>query len=982
MTISRKAFFLSPSHSLEDFPTHLNGNNAAHLLDCWAVSWHPALLAVTEQATSMLRAGASSIEHPDSIIFVPPVANRYLEQKFLDQAREFNAILIHDESPETPSRTAWVDRLKTAVPEIDSVIHTLNDELISDFYALAYAYLQVQIMTRQLRYSSNLRQDVFDQYLVDAAKQAVSGDAQASTAALTSCFDLLMEERNNYYPVRPQLVDLVLLADSTLRADLDEELKSDHPQSLLITGEITTKLSAENPAALYRIKKRIEKRTEEGLDQSPITLVGGLQHELPDPLLSSESTWRQLTEGRACFHRLLRTEPKVYGRRQSGLNLLLPGILEPFNYLGAIHTTLDGGEVPTGKSPPIRWSGMDGASIPACNANLFDAADAGNFLRLGLSFGEQIDSVHEAVAIFAHWPDRCCDAFYDLINIHKYAPVLGHWVTCDDYFDSMYDPGYGEDYSPDDYRMPYLSQAVSSSQLDPVSRFVGYWKIHYRLLSVRSLLIRAALARPHASIQTMKQRITECESRMDEALLAADTNESQAILEESDSIIRELVQILQREPADAASANPASANGFTAINGLNFRRRTIVGSGPAKFTSYTQNENIIVADSSGEGSIWVLELPGNSATSIEPVSTHTWRGSRKPDIEILNGHSLRNEFFEVQVDAKSGGISSVMTWAKRSNLLSQQLAVRIPQKAGLPTANSADGDQAESQTGNAARYTQMKAETISGRKINRVQASITSEGKLIDGSQVIAQYRQTIEVTRGMPVIELRMELDTKIDWPPHPFFYLCNRIAWADESARPIANLQECRHPVSAEWIHATQTFHLDIGEEGVTLLTGGLPYHRRSSRRMLDSLLVVGKERCRDFRMGIGVKLAYPMLTAASRLTPAIVTDRPIRGIPGLSGDEPDWWLHFDRKNILVTWWDCEVNEAGQVNSLWIRCRETEGRAGELTIRSPVKFVSASLQTIENQFMRSLPLESGPPSQIVVSFAAYEYFQIEFQL
>ena len=42
--------------------------------------------------------------------------------------------------------------------------------------------------------------------------------------------------------------------------------------------------------------------------------------------------------------------------------------------------------------------------------------------------------------------------------------------------------------------------------------------------------------------------------------------------------------------------------------------------------------------------------------------------------------------------------------------------------------------------------------------------------------------------------------------------------------------------------------------------ILTGGLPYHRRSGSRMLDCLLVVAGETRRRFRYGVGLDLPHP--------------------------------------------------------------------------------------------------------------------------
>jgi alpha-mannosidase len=47
---------LLPCHSLEDFPTHHSGDEAAGLLAGWSALWHPALIASTQKMPSWFRA--------------------------------------------------------------------------------------------------------------------------------------------------------------------------------------------------------------------------------------------------------------------------------------------------------------------------------------------------------------------------------------------------------------------------------------------------------------------------------------------------------------------------------------------------------------------------------------------------------------------------------------------------------------------------------------------------------------------------------------------------------------------------------------------------------------------------------------------------------------------------------------------------------------------------------------------------------------
>jgi hypothetical protein len=150
----------------------------------------------------------------------------------------------------------------------------------------------------------------------------------------------------------------------------------------------------------------------------------------------------------------------------------------------------------------------------------------------------------------------------------------------------------------------------------------------------------------------------------------------------------------------------------------------------------------------------------------------------------------------------------------------------------------------------------------------------------------------------------------------------------------------------------------------------------------------LIVGKERRRQFRLGFGVNLAYPMLSAANRLTPAIVCQanesmsHGSQGILGSSSLPDDWCFHFDRKNILVTWWEPEFNADLLLEGFQVRCQETEGRSGELTITCVQPLTSAALVNGTGRFLRALRHDPEKPNQLSYHFNCFESFQIRIRL
>jgi alpha-mannosidase len=969
----RKCYFLLPGHCLEEFPTYLTDAEARDLLACWSATWHPAFLVEQNAPSQWLRAGMDVPQTLDSIVLVPQVSLRYLSDSFRTAIEANHSTLIESMPLCSRSRNTLIEKALACWPEAAARAGNMDDDLVKDFFALAFAYLQVQIMTRQLRYSSNFKQVPFDESLLKAAEATAAGNRTLAEEHLTVCFDLLMEERNAYYPARPHLVDLVLLAPTTLGNSLDRQLESTHALSLMLTGQLAERLLATNPQAAKRINEK--------LDHQQLCLVGGSRLELPDPLVSSETVLRQLAENRVVMQKLFQTSPRIYARRRSGLMPTLPATLEQFEFLGAIHATLDGGQLPKGSSVHIRWNGMDGSSLLAHCEPPWDANDSSHLLRLAMNLGQQIDSIHTATGIFAHWPNRTCEAFQDLVRIQKYAPILGHFVHAEEFFESLYDPGYGEQLEISDYQSPFLQQAIAQEQLDPVSRYLDYWRSHHLLISARALVTQLAVlehwqnsassnAAARFAFQESLAEISEFESQLDVAVESEKSQHLQGVLEKSLGLHAAILKRTGRLPVSDAQV--------AIINTLNFRRRNLVdfkGHAPPQTggASIIFSDHLMTASGPRASSQThaVVELPGNCELGEMPLSNNLSKSSGLESEPSIAGElSLKNEFFELQIDSATGGIKTLVSYADRNNLLSQQLAARIPDSRAA---------SASSESFSSSRYTRMIADEIKTHLHSRISASIRSTGRLVDDNQVVATFHQTVTVTRGLPAFELEIEFFPASKFSKNPHHYLCNRMAWKDESSEVFANLHEGRQAVGAEWILATGYVQVQQGDQSVALLTGGLPYHRRVSRRMLDTILMVANETRTRFHLGIGVNLPYPLLSAYSRMTPMVLC--AANSSPASRGES--WFIHVDRKNILVSFWEPEFDpESLRLEAVQIRFRETEGRAGELAVTLREAFTSASLVSFDGRFLRSLKSDPATPNRVSYPFNPFENFQFRIRL
>lgn len=336
----------------------------------------------------------------------------------------------------------------------------------------------------------------------------------------------------------------------------------------------------------------------------------------------------------------------------------------------------------------------------------------------------------------------------------------------------------------------------------------------------------------------------------------------------------------------------------------------------------------------------------------------------KSDPDIGEGLLLRNEFFELQVDETTGGIRGIQLYNERVNLASQQLAMRIPAQL-----------DARDQPLSRARYTQMVADEIELQPESRLAASIVSKGRLLDGEHVVAEYEQSVRVVRGKRVIEIELEVHPSEPLTHSINHYICSRLAWKSEASRVIANSQETRNEVNSDWFLATNFIEIVQDQHRVTLLTGGLPYHRRASRRMTDSLLIVGAEQSRRFKFGLGINVPYAMSAAVSRLTPLIEVNS---AAAGEGKNSRSWLFHFDCKNILATRWQPFFDEQSRWAGVQIRLRETEGRAGKLGIRCPREIASGEQVNLGGDFLQSLEVAKDDSSKLEVEFGRFDYFQI----
>ncbi|HXT59200.1 MAG TPA: hypothetical protein VN699_11220 [Pirellulales bacterium] len=951
---------LLPCHSLEDFPVYQEGEQAEGLLSAWSALWHPALLVAAERLPTWFRADSPPEELAGRLVVVPQASEALLLAGWTSRAQAAGAHVVRKMHRRD-------EMLAAALAELDGGAGGVGPELAADFQALGFCYLMVELLTRQMRYMSNVDEIHLKNETLAAARAAVGGDADTARDRLRSCFDVLTEARERFYPVESYLVDLVLTAPTTLGAGLRRELDDSVAKNVLICGQALEQLAATQPETLSAFQL--------ALDHGRVAVVGGEHAEGELPLLPLEAVLAELRRGAASYQASLALKPVVYGRRRFGLSPMLPMVLSRLGYEGALHLTLDDGRFPRTGQAKSRWEGLDASAIDALERLPLDANLPESFLGFPRKLGEAMDLDHVATVVFAHWPGQISPFFGDLRRSAAYAPVLGKFITLTDYFRHTTRPGELTKFKADLYRAPYLRQAIIREEVDPLSHLLRH---HQRRGQAEAIQTFDALVeliggqrRTPPSAPGGSQLMCEIDAA---GAAGANLELDQRIASGRLAAASELAELLARS---AARRRP----GLLVLNPQSFARRVLVDisalplppdcEGPIAAFQESQGGKQAVVDVPAMGFAWIG--PGDGAAAPSPAKRRS-----KP---LVEDPTLRNELLEVVMHPETGGIRAIREIGQRGNRMSQQLALRLPAPRPKPGDVWRDPDL-------DASYSVMAADSIEVAASGPAWSEIVSRGRLLDlEGRRLAGYEQRVRLLKGSRVVELEIELDMAeglgaegvraeglgaegLRADPWNSYYAV-RFAWGDEDAQLWRSVGMTSQLTEAKHIEAPHFVEIRSEKSRAAVLAGGLPYHRRVGPRMLDTLLVVRGETERRFRLGIGVGLAQPIGAAMELLDPAVVVPNAVQPASGTTG----WLFHIDAKNILATHWETLVEE-GVVTGFRMRMLETAGRAGRVQLRAFKPLASARQTDYLGQTLADLTVDED---RVHVDVSANEWVELE---
>jgi alpha-mannosidase len=223
-------------------------------------------------------------------------------------------------------------------------------------------------------------------------------------------------------------------------------------------------------------------------------------------------------------------------------------------------------------------------------------------------------------------------------------------------------------------------------------------------------------------------------------------------------------------------------------------------------------------------------------------------------------------------------------------------------------------------------------------------------------------------------VLHVEVQLDPAEEPKTDPWnSYYCLRLAWADEMAELFRTVNETRQAITEKRFESPLYVELAGAQHSVTLLTGGLTFHRRQGDALLDTLLITRGERERTFRFGIGIDLAHPLHEAWGLLVPPVA----IPNVPQPASGNSGWLLHLSSRNVVATSL-APLTENGRVIGFRARLLETAGRPANLHLSAFRPIKSAASHDFLGQQLAECPVEDGKAK---LDLAAHEWIEVALQ-
>jgi alpha-mannosidase len=535
---------------------------------------------------------------------------------------------------------------------------------------------------------------------------------------------------------------------------------------------------------------------------------------------------------------------------------------------------------------------------------------------------------------------------------------LGKFCSLQDFVAQSTSTEQARQPSVDDYRAPFLQQACQRHADRPISCWVSYWRCSVQISAARAMAACAALVRKTAAADS-RQLCDEIEQAFAELAACNDGGVDS-------SLVKKIKQLYGRSAAAMVSAvvgtGVAKLDDATARVALNWtsraRRMSFAG-----LTPPVSADGLYALDRREQDCDVVVDVPACGFMVLPMVEGDAQSQASGADpkheqvplvVEEQQHLVLRTEFFEAWIGCDTGALAALYDFASRGNRLSQRLVSVSPKVESV----------------------QMVADRVCIEQTSSVIGRIRSEGRLVSASgDTLACYAQTFSAHRGGRRLEVDLQLTEVRQLSARPWSdYVGLRTAWPHDFTSVWRCVNEMFSVTDAARFESPLVVELEDGDRRTSLLTGGLPYHRRSGERSLDTLLCVDVETERRFQYAVGVNLPVPLMEAVARISQVPLV--PCDTCPAEDA-RSGWLFHVNAKQVVASDWRPVFGDASDVPvGVRFMLSELSGREGTVSIRAFRSISEASKIDIDGNKRAECKVVDGT---IRVGLSANEWTEVE---
>jgi hypothetical protein len=933
--MTRDAFLLSPYRPPTSYPVTLTPDEAAAWLAGYFALWHPAVLKGLAKPPQI----GSTYDHDQptegAVYAVPEGPHLYQPDDWMDRVKAANAVAFKPtaDRKETHARMLagfWDTPAGTAAGKLLDV----SPDDARSFAGVGYGYLLVETLFDAADHEHLLDVAGFWADVSQAVVSLEAGDSAAVRTNLVAAVEKLRSAREVLNTTKIHLLDFAIPEKPDLEAGWPGSLNAGLPLTVLASAEVLERMAADFPERFAELKAKFVPDLPGSVD-----VACGAYREREDALFPAESQWWNLGKARSAVRALLGYEPAVYGRRRSALHPDIPGWAKHVGFGGAFVAALDGAMNPTRNAALVNWPGPDGKSIDGFAREPHPAADAATFFNLAYHVHKAMTGDSQPTVAFAHKGTAPAVGYDEFLALGELGDAVGEFTTVGRYLADHHYGDYLGTAGADDFFTDYLDDRVTNlHRPDAVSGFARHLRLRRRLdgaLAVAALHRMLTPAGPDelAATKTLDDLEDAIETRgADTGAASPDELEAKLVAAESDWARR----LGDRIQARSEPGKP----GVLVLNPCAFTRRVALEldgftgpvplADPVKASEFVDGKARLVVEVPALGFAWVPRTPGTPP---------------KARIKTAENTTVRNEFFEAELDPATGSLRAFRDTRTRINRFGMQVVYNPGSKA--------------------------RARSVKVTHAGPALGEVTAEGDVLDEHDVVlATFKHRLRAWVGRPALELSLEFDVKHAPTGYPWHsYYAARFAWRDERAALFrgvngANVQTSyTRPVSPDYLE------IRLAAERTFVFTGGLPFIQRHATRMADVVLIPEGEQARKFDLLIAADREFPMQTAAGWVAPSpvVVTDR---GPPpvGSSG----WLAHVDLPSLLMT----SLRPHGDGRAVSARFIECAGFGGTADLRFAKDPTHAAGIDGEGTEQLTITLADGA---IPLEFSANEAFRVK---